>query len=225
MPVRKIPLVTGSIYHIVNRGVASMSIFLDKTHYQHSLETLLYYQKNPKVRFSYFARQQFLEKNKLKVKLQKKLVKIIGYCLMSNHFHLLLEQSVDNGISDFMRKFSNSYTRYFNTKNKRIGPIFQGNFKSVLIETEELLLHVLRYIHLNPYSANIVANLNELKHYQYSSLPEYFGLTKTDYCHKDTILSYFKSNRSFQSFVFDNSDSQRSLSKIKPLLLDHTPGV
>ena len=139
---------------------------------------------------------------------------------MPNHFHLLLEQSVDNGISNFMSKFANSYTRYFNTKNKRIGPIFQGKFKSVLVETESQLLHLSRYIHLNPYSAGLAENINQLDKYQYSSLPEYLHLTNTNYCQKDIVLSYFKQKNSYRNFVYDHADHQRNLQNIKKVMLD-----
>jgi putative transposase len=221
MPGRKTPLITDSIYHIFNRGVASMPIFLDERHYWRCLDTLLYYQEeSPKIRFSYFSRQQFLDKDKKPNKPKQHLVKIISYCFMPNHFHLLLEQSVDNGISNFMSKFANSYTRYFNTKNKRIGPIFQGKFKSVLVETESQLLHLSRYIHLNPYSAGLAENINQLDKYQYSSLPEYLHLTNTNYCQKDIVLSYFKQKNSYRNFVYDHADHQRNLQNIKKVMLD-----
>lgn len=221
MPTRKDPLVTGSTYHIINRGVASMPIFLDERHYQRCLDTLIYYQQeSPKIKFSYFSRQQFLNKNTKQEEPKQNLVKIISFCLMPNHFHLLLEQSIDNGISNFMRLFSNSYTHYFNTKNKRIGPVFQGVFKSVLVETEQQLLHLSRYIHLNPFTAGIVKNINSLDKYQYSSYPEFINQTNNHYCQKDIVLSYFKSKNSYMNFVHDHADHQRNLHSIKKVMLD-----
>jgi len=221
MPTRKHPLVTGNIYHIMNRGVASMPIFLDKRHYQRCLDTIFYYQEeSPKIKFSYFYRQQFLDEDTKQNKPKKNLVKIIGYCLMPNHYHLLLEQLVDHGISNFMRLFSNSYTHYFNTKNKRIGPVFQGVFKSVLVETEQQLLHLSRYIHLNPFSANLIKNINDLDQYQYSSYPEYINQNNNYHCQKDIILNYFKSNNSYFNFVRDHADHQRNLQNIKKVMLD-----
>ena len=76
-------------------------------------------------------------------------MEIICYCLMPNHLHLLLRQLMDGGISKFMSNFANSYTRYFNTKSKRKGPVFEGKFKAKRIETDEQLLHLSRHIHLN----------------------------------------------------------------------------
>lgn len=225
MPIRNDPLVAGEIYHIVNRGVASMSIFINDRHYQRALETIFYYQhKNPPLRYSYFFRQTQSAKTESSLKLnadKEYSVEIISYCLMPNHIHLLLKQTTDNGISEFMRKFSDSYTRYFNVKNKRIGPIFQGPFKSVRIETEQQLLHVSRYVHLNPYSSGLVKSINDLKQYPYSSLPEYLGKTNYSYCQKDTILNYFKKTNSYREFIFEQADYQRELAMIKHLLLEN----
>ena len=127
----------------------------------------------------------------------------------------------ENGISSFMLKFSDSYTRYFNTKNKRIGPIFQGRFKSVRVESEQQLLHVSRYIHLNPYSSGIVKTVADLKKYYYSSLPEYLGLTKNEICQKEIVTGYFQKPGSYQEFVFEQADYQRELAMIKHLLLEN----
>ena len=223
MPGREEPLVTGEIYHVINRGIASMPIFVDDHHYQHALETALYYQyKNRPSRYSYFSRLPQQAKKDALSKLGKEcFVELICYCLMPNHFHFLLKQTIDNGISDFMMKFCDSYTRYFNTKNNRIGPILQGRFKSVRIEIEQQLLHVSRYIHLNPYSSGIVKTVADLKNYPYSSLPEYLGLTKNEICQKEIITGYFSKPGSYQEFVFEQADYQRELAMIKHLLLEN----
>lgn len=149
-----------------------------------------------------------------------KLVELICFCLMPNHLHLLLSQKKDNGISKFMANLQNSYTRYFNTKHERIGPLMQGQFKAVLIEDDEQLLHVSRYIHLNPYSSFIVKDLTDLEKYPWSSLPEYLGIVSTSICNKQVILSYFKSVEDYKKFVFDQADYQRKLEKIKHLILE-----
>ena len=224
MPIREDPLVDGEIYHIINKGVASMSIFIDDRHYQRFLETALYYQhKNPPLRYSYFERLAQADKADALLKLSqaKKFVDIICFCLMPNHFHFLLKQVADNGISEFMRKFSESYTHYFNVKHSRKGPLFQGRFKSVRIESEQQLLHVSRYIHLNPYSSGIVKTVADLKKYYYSSLPEYLGLTKNEICQKEIVTGYFQKPGSYQEFVFEQADYQRELALIKHLLLEN----
>ena len=78
------------------------------------------------------------------------LVTFVSYVLMPNHFHLLVQQLTDDGISRLMKLLSDSYTRYFNTKNERVGPLLQGQFKAVRVESDEQLLHLSPYIHLNP---------------------------------------------------------------------------
>lgn len=83
-------------------------------------------------------------------------LEIISYCLMPNHFHLLVKQVIDHGIVKCLNNFSNSYTRYFNIRHDRVGPLFQGRFKAVRIETDEQLLQVSRYIHLNPVASSLI---------------------------------------------------------------------
>jgi len=224
MPGREIPLVTGEIYHIINRGLTAQTIFSCPRHYQRSFELMLYYQnQNPPLRYSYFsALTSSVKEEKLNQLRNNKeiLVEIFAYCFMPNHFHFLLKQMVDNGISNFLSKFSNSYTRYFNTKHKRIGPLFQGKFKSVLVSNEQQLIHLSRYIHLNPYSSGIVKSLKNLSQYTYSSFPEYLGLTNNSICQKDMILDYFKKKNSYHDFVFDQAVIQRELDIIKHSTLE-----
>lgn len=224
MPGREIPLVNNEVYHIFNRGIASMPIFLNKRGYQRALEIIFYYQNsNLPMKYSKFLKMSLADRAELLDRLrvqQKWLVDVICYCLMSNHFHFLLRQKENNGISKFISNFTNSYTRYFNTKEERIGPIVQGKFKSVRIETEEQLLHVSRYIHLNPYTGYIVKTFQELEEYPYSSFPEYIGKSQTNLCRKDLILSQFKHHLSYKQFVFDNASYQRELHKIKHLILE-----
>ena len=224
MPGRTVPLVTNQIYHILNRGNAAQPIFLGKKDYERILDTLSYYQNihNP-VRFSFFLRLPSDKKEKILKDLRSKRefsVDIISFCLMTNHFHLLLKQVHDNGISSFMSNVSNSYTRYFNTKNKRFGHLFQGKFKAVRIETNEQLLHVSRYIHLNPYASYVLKSINDLEKYSYSSLPEYLNLAQNELCNKELIISQFKNTNDYKKFIINQADSQRELNKIKHLTLE-----
>ncbi len=156
MPTRKIPFVNGEYYHVLNRGVAHIPIFNNKRGYEQFTKTMLYYQiENPKPRLSYFSPKSPL------LNVDKKIVEIVCYCLMPNHFHFLLRQVREGGISEFISKLSNSYTKYFNIKNKRIGPLFQGEFKAIHIETNEQLIHLSRYLHLNPLVAYLIKDLEE----------------------------------------------------------------
>ena len=212
MPSRIHPLVNGEYYHIFNRGVAKMDIFKNSYDFQRFLKTMLYYQiLGPKPRFSLFTpTTNTLDKN-------KKIVEIICYCLMPNHFHFLLKQLIDGGITEFISKLSNSFTKYFNTKRRRVGPLLQGEFKSVLIESNEQLLHLSRYIHLNPSVSGLVENLEE---YPYSSYPEYIGLNTQQICTKEIILNQFKSPKHYQQFVLNQESYGRELEIIKHTLLD-----
>jgi len=224
MPGRKVPLVTNQIYHVLNRGVASQPIFLSKKSYQRAMEMILYYQ-NKDLSLSYSAflelsnqrRKEILEQLK---KNQNSLVKVIVFCLMPNHFHFLLKQTQDKGISIFMGNFSNSYTRYFNASHKRIGPLFQGKFKAVRVETDEQLLHVSRYIHLNPYSSYLVKTIEELENYPYSSFPEYLNPQENNLYYKEIVLNNFKTSIDYKKFVLDQADYQRKLEEIKHLMLE-----
>src|SRR3989344_5153880 len=159
MPSRIIPFVNGHFYHVYNRGSERRSTFENQRDYQRFLKTLKYYQiEGPKPRFSKFPSLTIT-----KLDNSKRLVEIIAYCLMPNHFHLLLKQVRDNGITESLSKVSNSYTKYFNTKHSRVGHLFQGEFKAVIIESDEQLVHVSRYIHLNPISSALVKNLEQYK--------------------------------------------------------------
>lgn len=212
MPSRIIPFASGEYYHIFNRGVAKMPIFLNMRDYKRFTKTVLYYQlEGPKPKFSNFSPL------KTKLNLNKKIVEIICYCLMPNHFHFLLRQNRDLAITEFISKLSNSFTKYFNTKNKRVGPLFQGEFKAVHIESNEQLIHVSRYIHLNPLINYVVKDILE---YRWSSYPEYAGIEGAQKCMKGTILGQFNSAKEYVRFVLDQEGYGRELERIKHQLLD-----
>lgn len=223
MPARFVPLVNDNFYHIFNRGVNKQPIFEGIKDYRRAMEVLEFYSYTPKLRYSKFLLLSQEERSSFMDNLRQendKLVDLVCFCLMPNHLHLLLTQKKDNGISKFMANLQNSYTRYFNTKHERVGPLMQGQFKAVLIEDDDQLLHVSRYIHLNPYSSFIVKDLADLEKYPWSSLPEYLEMASTSICNKQVILSYFKSVEDYKKFVFDQADYQRKLEKIKHLVLE-----
>lgn len=226
MPQRLIPLINEEIYHVVNRGVNSIPIFKNRRDYQRFIQTFLYYQHdNPPIKYSALFQLSRNTREDILTSLNKNhdsLVEIIAYCLMPNHYHFLLKQIKDGGIVDFIRLTTNSYSKYFNTKNKRAGPLFQGRFKTIHIETDEQLIHVSRYIHLNPYSSFIIKKLEELAKYPYSSLSEFSDNSNnhSQICKKDIVLKHFKSSRQYLKFVVDNADYQRNLERIKHLVLE-----
>ncbi|MDP2632892.1 MAG: transposase [Candidatus Curtissbacteria bacterium] len=147
---------------------------------------------------------------------------LISYCLMPNHFHLLIKQSTKEAITDFMRALSNSYVRYFNEKYERVGALFQGKFKAVLIESDIYLLHLSRYIHLNPLEVR-PADRSDLSRFlddfSYSSYGEYIGQRKTEWIHPEEILSFFKTSKhgnlkdflSYQNFVEDYKEDSKEI--------------
>lgn len=224
MPLRTTPLATGEVYHIFNRGHTSAPIFYKAVDYKKFIETMLYYQNSyPPLRFSKFTQLRREERNKILDQLRKKgefLVDLVSYCLMPTHFHFELKQNIDNGILRFIYLLSNSYSHYFNTKYRRKGTLFEGRFKAVHVITDSQLLHLSRYIHLNPYSSYVVKDLNQLFKYPYSSLPEYLGLIAESYCQKDLILSQFQGIESYREFINDGADYQRSLEEIKHITLE-----
>lgn len=212
MPSRIIPFVDGEYYHVFNRGVAKMQIFNSFYDYNHFVKTMIYYSiEGPKPRFSIFT------PTTLTLNINKKIVNIICYCLMPNHFHFLLRQIRKGGITEFVSKLSNSYTKYINIKNKRVGPLLQGNFKAIHVETNEQLLHLSRYVHLNPLVSYLVKDLDS---YKWSSYPEYVNLTNNAICDKKIILDQFKSSGEYKQFVLDQESYGKKLEAIKHQLLD-----
>lgn len=225
MPYRKTPIVSGQIYHIFNRSVARQPIFLSDTYYQRAYQVLSYYNNlNPPIRFSHFSRLPLSLKNEILQDLNKenqKLVEILAYCFMPNHVHFLIKEISENGITTFMRKFQNSYAKYFNTRNKRSGSLFQSMFKAVRIQTSEQLIHVARYIHLNPVTAFILKDIEELSNYPWSSYTVYVGKQPSDVINNtNEILSFFASKDEFIKFTEDQIDYQRQLNQIKHLVLE-----
>ncbi len=223
MPYRKTPLIVGEIYHVFNRSVAKQPIFTHQRDYQRALDTLEFY-TYPQVnlRFSYYqrldqsAKQKFLKQQKSGVKP----IAMLAFCLMPNHAHFLIQEKQDGGISSFMRKFQNSYARYFNVKRNRTGALFQSMFKAVRVENESQLIHVCRYIHLNPYSSSIISTLEELEAYSWSSLPTYLGYSKSTLIDTSIINPLFSSAQELKETLVNHADCQRSLDQIKHLLLD-----
>ena len=213
MPSRTIPFANLEYYHVINRGVAQIPIFTNKVDYKRFINTMLYYKtEGPKPRFSLFSPST----NNL-INFEKKLVEIICYCLMPNHFHILLQQQKEGGVTEFVSKLSNSYTKYFNIKNKRSGPLFQGEFKAVHIETDNQLIHLSRYIHLNPLVGFVTKNLEK---YPWSSFLEYAGKSDNNNCSKETVLSQFESPAEYSKFVLDQEDYAKKLEIIKHQTLD-----
>lgn len=213
MPSRIIPFVNGQFYHVYNRGSEKRQIFDTKKDFQHFIKAIKYYQlEGPKPKFSRFSSISLF-----KPELSKKIVDIIAYCLMPNHFHFLVRQTKDGGITEFISKLTNSYTRFYNTKYNRIGPLFQGEFKAVLVEYDEQLLHLSRYIHLNPLVAYLIKDLTD---YEWSSYNEYVNNKKEGICSKQEILAFFNSPKEYKQFISDQADYALQTALYKHKLID-----
>lgn len=220
MPGRSIPLVTNEIYHIYNRGIDHRPTFINKREFERAIQVIKFYQyDDPPLKLSTFLILSKQKKEIFSEKIEKyeKIVDILSFCFMPNHFHFLLRQTKHNGISSFLSIFQNSYTRYFNLKHKRIGPLFLDQFKAVRIETEEQLLHVSRYIHLNPYTSYVIKNLKTLYSYNWSSLPQLLNPSHELFISKEILLRFNK-KLTYEKFLFDQAGYQRNLDKIKHLL-------
>lgn len=223
MSYRKVILATEQIYHVYNRGVEKRSIFLTRRDYLRFMDLINYYRfANCPIKYSYFkllsnkAREETLQNLE---DVSQKLVEVLAFCLMPNHVHFLLKQLKDNGISKFMAKITNSFSHFFNIKQERVGHLFQGNFKAVRIESDEQLIHVSRYIHLNPVASYII-DFDELENFEYSSYPEYMN-KKKGFCETQTVLSYFKNRQDYKRFIGDQADYARRLEAIKHLIIDY----
>ena len=219
--MRKEPLESGEVYHIFNRSIAGFKIFNHKSDAERMIDLLKYYQaKSPSVKFSYFARVSGYDKERYFKQEEKDriiLADIIAYCIMPTHFHLVLKQLDDNGISVFMNNVLNAYSRYFNVKYNRKGPLWEGRFRNRLVRSDEQLLHLTRYIHLNPTTAELVENPQS---WQASSYNEYISSPdgKKKVCCYGSILDINPSV--YKKFVEERVTYQKTLSEIKNLVID-----
>lgn len=225
MARRLTPLINGNYYHIFNRGVEKRPIFSDNRSYRRFIETLNYYRFiNTPLKLSNFFKLSLKNRSTIikDLRFTPTHVTICCFALMHNHFHLLLRQNSDNGISKFMKNLGDSYTKYFNTRRNRIGPLFQGQFKAVRVESDDQLSHVSRYIHLNPYSSCIVKNIDDLLHYPWTSLPIYAQTENNlSICDISPIMQPFKTWKAYWKFISDHADYQKKLENIKHITLEY----
>lgn len=182
---RKVKFVEGEYYHIYNRGVDKRIIFLNDYDYKRFILLLHVLNTNENLKIRDLLKINSFNEL-LKIKNKDPIVAIGAYCLMPNHFHLLITPLLEGGITKFMLKVQTAYSMYFNTKNKRNGSLFQGPYKSEHIDTDEYLKYLYSYIHLN--SAKLKdknwrergpKDFNTLKefilNYKYSSIDEYIN--------------------------------------------------
>lgn len=221
--MRKDLLVNGQYYHVLSKSIAGYIIFNNDQEYLRIINLLRFYQnKRPPIRFSMFnqlslfEQNQFLSKNPLTD--ENKLVEIIAYCIMPTRIHLILEQLLNGGISLFIKNILISYTKFFNLRHQRKGPLWEGRFKNVLVDNDSQLLHLTRYIHLNPVSAGLVEQPED---WSASSYKEYLGEIEPDrYITKfNHILDIHQT--SYKKFVNNRIAYQKQLTRLKKVILEN----
>jgi len=215
---KKNPYIKGQIFHICNKSIANFGIYKDPKNISRFLKAIDYLNNTKKnLSLTKYLRSIKNKKNQFNLLIPKpnQIVKIIAYCLMPDHYHLLIKLLKDNSLSKYISDLENSFSRYFNIKFKRKGPIWQSRFRSVEITTDEQLLHVSRYIHLNPTTAELVKKPED---WRFSSYREYINNKKIL---KEIMTEITINNPSrYEKFCEDQIDYQRKLKKIKKLILD-----
>ena len=184
-------------YHVYNRGVENRLVFLDDQDYVVFLGLLK----------KYMLGEDDLKTNRHKVQKFGGDVDILAYCLMPNHFHLLMYQKNDTGITDLMRRVITAYVMYFNHRYKRVGSLFQGKYKASLINADSYLHHISRYIHMNP---------EEYENWPYSSLQDYVSDKRTKWISAKPVLDLFENDKTkYKAFMNDYQDTKHELSVLK----------
>jgi len=177
MPYRKSPIQIDHIYHLYNRGVDKSKIFFRKSDWEYFILKMHHYFK-------------------------PEYVSVLAYCLMPNHYHLLVDIHTEQFISKVIHPFFSSYVISVNKYQNRVGPLFQGPFKAKEIDSDESLLHLSRYIHLNPVEAGLVSHPNE---WNYSSYLAYSGKKDEPFINSDLILSMMNGFTNYEKFVLEYS--------------------
>ncbi|HEY0979800.1 MAG TPA: transposase [Candidatus Paceibacterota bacterium] len=214
---RKEPFVIGEYYHIYNRGIDKRIIFLDTQDYRRFVQLL--YVANSTNSFelgNFFINNKKTFEDLFHIERGEPLVAIGAWALMPNHFHLVVRECTEGGITTFMKKLGTAYSMYFNIKYKRTGSLFGGLFKSKHIETDIYLQHLFGYVHLNAldlmdsyWESSITESLPSmwmsfLTKYSYSSFHEYNtteARLESNILDKEKFPEYFADTHSFENFV------------------------
>lgn len=192
MPSRKGSFNSGSYYHVFNRVVEGEILFREQNNYIFCL-------------------------NLIKRNASKYNVNVLSYCLMPNHYHFLFKQKSDTPISKFISVLFNTYVQKVNQQRGRKGPLFRERFKHVLVDREEYLIHLCRYIHLNPYKAGLVQNPED---WQFSNYLDWIGERDGTLKDENFIRDHFCSGSDYQSFVNDYRDADEPDDRVEKYLLD-----
>jgi putative transposase len=219
MPYRKVIFYPGENYHLINHGVGEEDVFLEKADYVNFINRVNFYRFPSQMRFSYYQRLSLEDKelffNNLLLN-NKPLVSILTFSLLPNHFHFIVEEISFGGIKAFMSNLQNSYVRYFNTKYKRRGPLFQSVFFAVHITSDDQLMFLSGYVHSNPYAAFLAKSKDELFGYSWSSLPDYVSQKQScSFLNKKPIMSFFSSREEYKDYVQGEADYHRQQGQLK----------
>lgn len=182
-----------SYYHVYNRGVSKQAIFLDEDDYEVFLGLLKRYLDDEKPKRA----------NRVTYPSYSKEVKVLAYCLMPNHFHLLIYQDTKEGMVKLLKSVSVSYSMYFNRKYRHVGAVFQQRYRAVRVDSDDQLMHITRYIHMNP---------KDYYRWQWSSLDYYIGRKSAAWLKHDQ-LSIPRDYRGFLDEYRDRRDELKLLSE------------
>lgn len=205
MGARKIPFSTGEFYHIYNRGVDKRAIFSDNYDIDRLFKSLIEFNVVDPIGSLYENSKRDDICGGSTATTSAKLVNITAYCLNINHYHLIVEQLIDGGISEFMKRIG-GYTWYFNNKYDRSGSLFQGRFKSVHIDSNEYLLHVSAYVNLND-RVHMRGGSTATTISSRSSWNEYMNNAVRGICEKEVILEQFRNIGEYKEFALSSLDS------------------
>lgn len=212
--MKKVILANNNIYHVYNRGALKEPIFFEDRDYVRFVEDLHEFNNarsalDPRL----FNRGSTSVDTEVEPLARAPLVSILAWCLMPNHFHLLLEQREDAGVTHFMAKLGTGYTLYINKKYERSGHVFQGRFKARHVDGESYFLHISRYIHLNPvdiiepgWKETGIKDWDKtrafLEGYRWSSYPDWIGRKNfPSILGKAPYKGYFKDAEAYKQFV------------------------
>lgn len=205
--------VENGYYHIYNRGVEKRTIFQDTQ----DCEVFLHYLKMYLSPVDILIKEQVFHNriNRfIRLNLSKE-IDLLSFALMPNHIHLEIKQYTVDGIIKLMRRLTTGYAMYFNKKYQRVGPLFQDRYKGAIVDSDKYLLHLSRYIHLNP----MKLKSSPINFIEFSSYPYYLGHKQASWVKPQEILGYFKTAQkqglkdifSYQSFVEDYMKDSRAI--------------
>ncbi|HCC83531.1 TPA: hypothetical protein DEP96_01645 [Candidatus Uhrbacteria bacterium] len=198
------------IYHCFNRGAGKRPIFYDDTDRLRFLKSLMLLNSQTPLP----SGKSRIDAWQHPVIPDDPLVKIVAYVLMVNHYHLVLEQLVDDGIVKFMQRLGTSYSKYVTARHGHVGVVFGSGFRSVAIDSEPHFLHITRYVHLNPIAHSRLP-LSKMKfnlsNYRWSSYRHYIGLEKNLLIDNKMIMDCFENNSDYENFVLSSTDGDVEL--------------